>query len=120
LKLAGFAAVIFDMDGVLVDGEPLHFRAVNELLAEDGLSISLEAYKPYMGTKTGWRDMARDLGLRRPLDEYAASSPAATSTKESPTLPSTGSPPGASASRRSGAWRSKMRPQASSRHALPA
>jgi HAD superfamily hydrolase (TIGR01509 family) len=72
LKLAGFAAVIFDMDGVLVDGEPLHFRAVNELLAEEGLSISLEAYKPYIGTKTGWRDMARDLGLRRPLDEYAA------------------------------------------------
>ena len=72
MKLAGFAAVIFDMDGVLVDGEPLHFRAVNELLAEEGLSISLEAYKPYMGTKTGWRDMARDLGLRRPLDEYAA------------------------------------------------
>lgn len=60
------------MDGVLVDGEPLHFRAVNELLAEEGLSISLEAYKPYMGTKTGWQDMARDLGLQRPLDEYAA------------------------------------------------
>ncbi|MCX7618763.1 HAD family phosphatase [Tepidiforma sp.] len=72
MTLAGFAAVIFDMDGVLVDGEPLHFRAVNELLAEEGLSISLEAYKPYMGTKTGWQDMARDLGLRRPLDEYAA------------------------------------------------
>ncbi|GIW12900.1 MAG: haloacid dehalogenase [Tepidiforma sp.] len=71
MTLSGFAAVIFDMDGVLVDGEPLHFRAVNELLAEEGLSISLEAYKPYMGTKTGWRDMARDLGLKRPLDEYA-------------------------------------------------
>ncbi|GIW17207.1 MAG: hypothetical protein KatS3mg064_0364 [Tepidiforma sp.] len=72
MTLAGFAAVIFDMDGVLVDGEPLHFQAVNELLSEEGLSISLEAYKPYMGTKTGWQDMARDLGLRRPLDEYAA------------------------------------------------
>lgn len=72
MTLAGFAAVIFDMDGVLVDGEPLHFRAVNELLGEEGLSISLDAYKPYMGTKTGWQDMARDLGLRRPLEEYAA------------------------------------------------
>lgn len=60
------------MDGVLVDGEPLHFRAVNELLGEEGLSISLEQYKPYMGTKTGWQDMARDLGLQRPLDEYAS------------------------------------------------
>ncbi len=60
------------MDGVLVDGEPLHFRAVNRLLGEEGLSITLEQYKPYMGTKTGWQDMARDLGLRRPLDEFAS------------------------------------------------
>jgi beta-phosphoglucomutase-like phosphatase (HAD superfamily) len=43
------------MDGVLVDGEPLHFEAVNLLLAEEGEAISLEQYKPYMGTKSGWR-----------------------------------------------------------------
>lgn len=60
------------MDGVLVDGEPLHFEAVNELLGEEGLSISLEAYKPYMGTKTGWADMMRDYGLARPAEEYTA------------------------------------------------
>lgn len=60
------------MDGVLVDGEPLHFEAVNELLGEEGLSISLEAYKPYMGTKTGWADMMRDYGLSRPVEEYSA------------------------------------------------
>lgn len=72
MTLTRFAAVIFDMDGVLVDGEPLHFEAVNELLAEEGLSISLDAYKPYMGTKTGWRDMAVHLGLKRPLEEFAA------------------------------------------------
>ncbi|MCK9520817.1 MAG: HAD family phosphatase [Dehalococcoidia bacterium] len=66
----GFAAVIFDMDGVLVDGEPLHFRAVNQLLGEEGLSISLEAYKPYMGTKAGWSDMMRDMGLSKPESYY--------------------------------------------------
>jgi len=27
-------AVVFDMDGVLLDSEPLHFITVNELLAE--------------------------------------------------------------------------------------
>lgn len=59
------------MDGVLVDGEPLHFRAVNQLLGEEGLSISLEDYKPYMGTKAGWGDMIRDLGLKRPVEYYA-------------------------------------------------
>lgn len=59
------------MDGVLVDGEPLHFRACNQLLGEEGLAISLEAYKPYMGTKAGWSEMMRDLGLSQPPDVYA-------------------------------------------------
>lgn len=70
-KLSGFAAVIFDMDGVLVDGEPLHFATVNELLGREGKSISLEQYKPYMGTKTGWADMISDFGLTQPREYYS-------------------------------------------------
>jgi HAD superfamily hydrolase (TIGR01509 family) len=69
--MARFSAVIFDMDGVLVDGEPLHFAAVNELLAEEGRSISLDEYRPYMGTKAGWREMVSDLGLARPYEYYS-------------------------------------------------
>ncbi len=65
-----FAAVVFDMDGVLVDGEPLHFRAVNRLLAAEGRSLSLEEYKPFMGTKAGWRQMVETLGLSLSPDEY--------------------------------------------------
>lgn len=60
------------MDGVLVDGEPLHFATVNELLGEEGHAISLEAYKPYMGTKTGWSDMLRDFRLPREEAYYSA------------------------------------------------
>ncbi len=60
------------MDGVLVDGEPLHFRAVNTLLATEGKSISLDDYKPYMGTKTGWADMISDFGLNQPREHYSA------------------------------------------------
>lgn len=59
------------MDGVLVDGEPLHFATVNQLLGEEGRSISLEAYKPYMGTKTGWSDMLRDYNLPREAAYYS-------------------------------------------------
>lgn len=59
------------MDGVLVDGEPLHFRAVNQLLGEEGRSISLEAYKPYMGTKTGWQDMLTDNRLAKSEAYYS-------------------------------------------------
>src|SRR5690348_7133981 len=59
------------MDGVLVDGEPLHFAAVNQLLGEEGKSISLEAYKPYMGTKTGWQEMIATFGLSQPMEHYS-------------------------------------------------
>lgn len=59
------------MDGVLVDGEPLHFAAVNRLLNEEGKSITLEAYKPYMGTKTGWQDMIAAYGLSQPMEHYS-------------------------------------------------
>jgi HAD superfamily hydrolase (TIGR01509 family) len=71
-RLTQFAAVIFDMDGVLVDGEPLHFEAVNELMAEEGASITLEQYKPYMGTRAGWTEMVRDFGLSQPYEHYSA------------------------------------------------
>lgn len=59
------------MDGVLVDGEPLHFATVNELFGREGKSISLEQYKPYMGTKTGWSDMIADFGLSQPREYYS-------------------------------------------------
>ncbi len=67
-----FDAVIFDMDGVLVDGEPLHFQAVNQILADEGLAMTLEEYRPTMGTKHGWREMAPQLGLRHPVEHYSA------------------------------------------------
>ena len=65
-----FAAVVFDMDGVLVDGEPLYYRAATTVLAEDGIGFPLERYKQYMGTKSGWSTFVEDLGLPRPADYY--------------------------------------------------
>jgi HAD superfamily hydrolase (TIGR01509 family) len=59
------------MDGVLVDGEPLHFAAVNEVLAEEGLSMSFEEYRPHMGTKYGWEEMVAELGLKHPREHYS-------------------------------------------------
>lgn len=44
------SAIIFDFDGIIVDSEPLHFRAFNEVLALTGKSISWEAYcSTYIG-----------------------------------------------------------------------
>ena len=43
-------AVIFDFDGVIADSEPLHFRAFQQALAEDGLELAAkEYYARYLG-----------------------------------------------------------------------
>lgn len=43
-------AVIFDFDGVIVDTEPIHYRAFQQILDPRGLGFSWEEYvKTYMG-----------------------------------------------------------------------
>lgn len=42
-------AVIFDMDGVLVDSEPVIMRAAAEALAEEGIPAGYETFRPYIG-----------------------------------------------------------------------
>jgi beta-phosphoglucomutase len=37
-------AVVFDFDGVLVDSEPLHFRALRDCLAPEGIAIDEREY----------------------------------------------------------------------------
>ena len=47
-------AVIFDFDGVIADSEPLHFRAFQQALAEDGLELTP---KEYYGRYLGYDDV---------------------------------------------------------------
>jgi len=37
-------AVVFDFDGVIADSEPLHLRAFQDVLREDGISLTTEDY----------------------------------------------------------------------------
>jgi HAD superfamily hydrolase (TIGR01509 family) len=65
--------VIFDMDGVLLDSEPLHHHAANTVLLEDGHPpLSLAEYTPYLGTtdEDMWRDLRARRGLGRPHEHY--------------------------------------------------
>lgn len=45
-----FEAVIFDMDGVLIDSEPLHIQLEEEIFKEIGANISLEEHNSFVGT----------------------------------------------------------------------
>jgi HAD superfamily hydrolase (TIGR01509 family) len=63
--MSAYLAVIFDMDGVLVDTEPSFHEALNEVLAPTGKRIEWEPYKKFLGTSTSvtWRGVMAELGL---------------------------------------------------------
>jgi HAD superfamily hydrolase (TIGR01509 family) len=69
---ATYRAVVFDMDGVLVDSEPAFYDAVNVVLAEEGRSIDWERYRPFLGTsvEATWRGITSVLNLRGGLQSY--------------------------------------------------
>lgn len=45
-------AVIFDMDGVVADSEPIHIKAENKTLAPFKLQVTKEDYQEFMGQST--------------------------------------------------------------------
>jgi HAD superfamily hydrolase (TIGR01509 family) len=75
------AAVIFDFDGIIVDTEPLHYRAFQDILAPLGLGYSWDEYlRSYIGydDRDAFREAFRaggkpldDGGLRRVIDAKA-------------------------------------------------
>jgi beta-phosphoglucomutase len=68
------AAIVFDFDGVLADSEPLHFRALQEVLALDGVAFSLEEYSSrYLGYNDvdTFRVLAADRGWSKSDGEIA-------------------------------------------------
>ena len=42
-------AIIFDMDGVLINTEPLHYKCWKEVLKEDGIDLEYDVYKECIG-----------------------------------------------------------------------
>ena len=66
-------AVIFDMDGVLVDSEPLHFATTNLVLARRGAAIDRAFYDSRLGLPEleFFRDVVAHLGLRDPPGDLA-------------------------------------------------
>jgi HAD superfamily hydrolase (TIGR01509 family) len=69
-----FDAIVFDMDGVLIDSEPLHFEVLNEVLATDGQTLGQAEYEEFIGTTTEftWQTLIARHGLPRSMDAYTA------------------------------------------------
>lgn len=69
----GITAGVFDMDGVLLDSEPLHHAAVNEVLEEDGrVPLSTDEFARYLGTtdEYTWEDLVVRRHLEAPIAHY--------------------------------------------------
>ncbi len=64
-------AVIFDMDGVLVDSEPHHVTIEKQQFRMNGISISDEEHQKFMGTSSEnmWTEIANRYQLEQPVEE---------------------------------------------------
>lgn len=47
-----FKVAIFDMDGVIVDTEPLHYKAYHLMFKEVGIKVSAQLYESFTGQST--------------------------------------------------------------------
>lgn len=63
-------AVIFDMDGVLVDSEPFHIEIEKRQFRLNGLNISEEEHHRYMGVASDvmWREISANHRLAVPVE----------------------------------------------------
>ena len=65
------AAIIFDMDGVLIDSEPLSLEATNVVLARRGHALDEAANESYLGWNQlrYWTDLKGRFGLEADVEE---------------------------------------------------
>ena len=70
-KRTSFEAVIFDMDGVLVNSEPFYVEVEQTNFRQLGLEISAEEHQTYQGTATDrmWELIKERHGIQHPVNE---------------------------------------------------
>ena len=64
--------MLFDLDGVLLDSEPLRSRIARAMLATEGHEVPEEVGRAYLGrdAREIWEDLCRRFGLRHPPAYY--------------------------------------------------
>ena len=67
-------AVIFDMDGVLIDSEPQHFESTNLCLEPEGAYLDEDAALAYLGwnERAFWGALKERFGLTKDVEHYIA------------------------------------------------
>lgn len=66
-----FKCVIFDMDGVIIDSEPIHFEVEKRLLKDLGVAVSHEESHSFVGTASRemWSHLKGKYKLDRSVEE---------------------------------------------------
>lgn len=64
-------AVIFDMDGVIINSEPMHYEANQQLFEKLGFSVPTDEYSNYIGISNEkmWEDLKNKYDLNENLNE---------------------------------------------------
>jgi beta-phosphoglucomutase family hydrolase len=64
-------AVIFDLDGVIIDSEPFHLVVNEKIFANLGIALSENDYQSFIGTthKDMWTTIKRKFNLPQPVPE---------------------------------------------------
>jgi len=64
-------AVIFDMDGVIIDSEPIHFEVDMQNMKDLGCNISVEELEKYVGTTNEYMftDIKKNYNIRKSVEE---------------------------------------------------
>ncbi|MGM0641246.1 MAG: HAD family hydrolase [Thermotogota bacterium] len=64
-------AVIFDMDGVIINSEPLHYKANQDLFDKLGFSVPSTEYSNYIGISNEkmWEDLKSKYDLNEELED---------------------------------------------------
>jgi HAD superfamily hydrolase (TIGR01509 family) len=67
--------VIFDMDGVIIDSEPVHFKVEQQMFKELGISISFEKHAGFVGTSSQnmWEQIVKEYSLEASPGELTSS-----------------------------------------------
>jgi HAD superfamily hydrolase (TIGR01509 family) len=71
MQLQGIDTIIFDMDGVIIDSEPIHMNIENQMFDELNIHISKEMHQSFVGAsaKNTFQRLIRDFNLNTTPEE---------------------------------------------------